>query len=468
LNGLPKKSVSRQMIERERARRHLVDFMMLDSRGQWQPAKHLTLLCNALEAVERGEVKRLMVFMPPRHGKSEVVSKKFPAWYLGRNPDREIILCSYAADLAYDFSRIVRNTLRDHEQIFSVKLAGDAQAVGRWRLEGRRGGLTAAGVGGSICGFGGNMLIVDDPFKNSQEAESATIRNSTWEWYRSTLRTRLAPSGAIVLVQTRWHEDDLAGQLLREAQGGGEQWQVLCMPAFAEDTGEYLWPERFTANEYDSLKTTLGSRLWASLYQQQPRPEEGGIFKRQWWKYYTVVPERFDTIIISWDCAFKGDDHSDYVVGQVWGKKGPDKYLLDQVRGKFDFPTTLMAIRSLCSKWPRAQAKLIEDKANGPAVIAMLKKEIPGLIAVTPEGGKIVRAQAVCADIEAGNVYLPDPIICKWAEDFVEECTSFPNGAHDDMVDAMTQALTRLNLYLKTPILVVPIGIESESGWRRF
>lgn len=428
----------------------LVNFLEEDGRGFWQRAPHLELLCEKLERVARGEILRLIVNLPPRHGKSEIVSKKFPAWYLGNYPDKEVITSSYSADLAYDFSRIARNTLRDNVGLFGVEIAKDSAAVGRWGLEKHRGGLAAAGVGGPITGRGAHVALIDDPFKNWEEAASKTIRDKVWEWYRSTLRTRLAPGGAIVLVMTRWHEDDLAGRLLEEAQADGEQWEVISLPAQAEDhdilgrqPGEWLWPERFPPHEYEKTKKAVGSKLWAALFQQRPSPEEGGLLKRGWWKFCRQAPAKFDEVIQSWDCTFKDASTSDYVVGQVWGRVAADKYLLDQVRARMDLPATLTAIRTLTAKWPQANAKLIEDKANGPAVIQMLQREIPGLIAVNPEGGKVVRAAAVSPDIEAGNVYLPDPSIAPWVHDFIEECAAFPNGANDDQVDACTQALTR-------------------------
>ncbi len=441
-----------QKIWEEDARNDLAFFLEFDSRGKWKPARHLLLLCEKMQAVERGEIERLMVFMPPRHGKSEVVSKKFPAWYLGRNPDKEIIIASYSADLAYDHSRIARNTLREWGYLWGVELAEDSQAVGRWSIAGRRGGLVSAGVGGPITGRGANVAIIDDPFKNWEEAASKKIRDNVWNWYRSTLRTRLAPGGSIVLVMTRWHDDDLAGRLLKEARSGaGEEWEVLSLPAVAKENdqlgrkaGEYLWPERFAPGEYEKTKKALGSRLWTSMYQQQPSPDEGGIFKRSWWKFYRKAPDRFDEVIQSWDMSFK-ETGTSYVVGQVWGRIGADKYLLDMVRDRMDFPAALLAVRTLSAKWPQARAKLVEDKANGPAVISTLKREIPGLIAVNPEGGKIVRAQAASPEVEAGNVYLPDPSIASWVHDFIEECAAFPNGENDDQVDAMTQAILRLS-----------------------
>lgn len=452
-------------LEKALAANKLEFFLQYESEGLWQPAKHLTLLCDKLEAVERGEIKRLMVFMPPRHGKSQVVSKKFPAWYLGRNPDNEIIITSYAADLAYDFSRIARNTLRDWGYLWDVQLAADSSAVGRWGIHKHTGALMAAGVGGPITGRGAHVAIIDDPFKNWEDASSETIRQKVWDWYLTTLRTRLAPGGAIVLVMTRWHEDDLAGRLLAEASIGGEKWEVISLAAEAEKDdplgrkpGEWLWPERYPPTEYEDTKTALGTQKWVALYQQRPSPPEGSIIKRQWWQYYREPPAKFDEIIQSWDCAFKDLSTSDFVVGQVWGRVGAEYYLLDQTRDRMDFPATLQAVQQLSNKWPRARAKLIEDKANGTAVIQVLKKEIPGIIAVEPQGGKEARASAVSPSIEAGNAYLPQN--APWVKDFVDECAAFPNGAHDDQVDAMSQALLR---FLGRPR--IRGVLEKPKGW---
>jgi hypothetical protein len=291
-----------------------------------------------LEAVERGEIKRLMVFMPPRHGKSEVVSKKFPAWYLGRNPEKEMIITSYSADVAEDFSRIARDTLEEWgPKIFGVTVAQDSKAVDRWGVqsvpkdpdekpEKYRGGLKAAGVGGSITGRGAHVAIIDDPFKGVEDSSSPTMRQKVYDWYKAVLWTRLAPGGAIILVMTRWHEDDLAGRLIKEMEKeDGEKWEIVELPAVAEENdilgrspGEGLWIERFGQAYYDKLKTTVGSKFFASLYQQKPRPGEGSTFKRRWFKYYKVKPSRFDEMLQSWDCTFKDAETSDFVVGQVW------------------------------------------------------------------------------------------------------------------------------------------------------
>jgi predicted phage terminase large subunit-like protein len=279
-----------------------------------------------------------------------------------------------------------------------------------------------------------------------------------WDQVMST-RLNDPKSGAMVIVMQRVHENDLAGHVLQ--QGGYEE---LKLPAEYEgsqqvtsigwrdprtELGELLWPERFGQAEVEALKRTMGSYAAAGQLQQRPSPAAGGILKRHWWKFYREAPRLFSEVIQSWDCAFKDTRTSDFVVGQVWGRNGADKYLLDQVRGRMDCPATIQAVKRLSEKWPQTHAKLVEDKANGPAVIATLKHEIVGLIAVNPEGGKEVRAHAVSPQIEAGNVYLPDPTIAPWIGGFIDECAAFPNGAYDDQVDAMSQALVRLGTHRK-------------------
>ena len=464
----------REQAKKELARRHLEDFLLYDGRGNWQTAKHLKVLTKALEDVETGvrakTSPRIIIAMPPRHGKSEVSTKKFPAWLLGRNPEWELVISSYSTELAYDFSKIARNTFAEHApELFRLNLAKDSGAVGRWGVEGHRGGLAAAGAGGPLTGRGAHVAIIDDPFKGAKEAESKTIRDNIWEWYRSVLRTRLAPGGAVILIMTRWHEDDLAGRLIQEAkQGTGEQFTVISMPAIAEDEddligreiGEVLWPERFDAEGYKAMKTAVGSRIWSALYQQRPSPPGGTTFKRQWFKFYVssqevkaklnlgqevaVLPKLFDKQVQSWDCTFKDSDDSDYVVGQIWAKKKADFYLLDQIRDKLSFVETIKAIRHMTTLHPEATAKYIEDKANGPAVISTLEKELSGIIPITPQGGKEVRANAVSPLFEAGNVYIPHPLECSWVDAFVDEYVAFPNAAHDDQVDAGTQALNKM------------------------
>jgi predicted phage terminase large subunit-like protein len=314
-----------------------------------------------------------------------------------------------------------------------------------------------------------NCLIIDDPIKNAEEAFSETIRRKHKDWYQSTLRTRLEPDGAIVLVMTRWNTDDLAGWLLEEAKKeGGEQWEVLSLPAIAEidndvlgrKKGEALFPERFPIDALLKTKTTSGSYFWAAMYQQRPAPEGGNIIHREWLKLYNYKLARdmkFEMIIQSWDMSFKETNDSSYVVGQIWGKKGADKYLLDQVRRQMGFVDTLSSFRLLTAKWPQATAKLVEDKANGTAVMDTLKHEIAGIVAVEPEGSKVARAYAVSPQFEAGNIYIPDSAL--WAQDYIEELVAFPNAMNDDQMDATSQGIK----YLINNVL--PVDIEDDEDY---
>lgn len=294
-----------------------------------------------------------------------------------------------------------------------------------------------------------NCLIIDDPFKDRAEADSPTIREKVWDWYTSTLYTRLAPGGGIILIQTRWHTDDLAGRLLQaEASGDGDKWRVVNFPAIAEadephrKQGEALHPERYPLEQLLKIKAAIGTRDWEALYQQHPTPEGGTIFHEEWLKYW--LPKdlpNFDQMVLSWDMTFKEGDASDFVVGQAWGRKGGDFYLVDQMRGRWGFTDTMEQFKRLAEKYPQATRKLVEDKANGPAVIDSLKHHISGIIPVEPDGSKVARAHAVTALFEAGNVYIPDPSLFPWVWEYITELTQFPSVAHDDQVDATTQAL---------------------------
>ncbi len=423
--------------------------------------RHIKLLAEYLMAVERGEISRLIIEMPPRHGKSETTTIKFPAWYLGRHPDRRIIIASHTASLAARFSMRARNDFAQFApEIWDLEVDHNVSAMYRWDVLNKKdesgsppGGVLAAGIGGPITGQGAHLAIIDDPVKDAEATNSKLQRDAVWDWYRFVLRTRLFPGAAVILVLTRWHEDDLAGRLLKQSSEdpAADQWEVLRLPAIAEESdpmgrepGGALWPEQYDETVLAATKASVGSYVWSALYQQSPQPPQGQIFKRDWWNFYRQAPFPFDEIIQSWDMAFKGTDASDFVVGQVWGRKKADKYLLDQVRARIDFPATIQAVKTLSAKWPQAHAKLVEDKANGPAVIDTLKREISGLIAIEPQGSKEARANAVSPQIESGNVYIPDPSIAPWIHDFIEECAAFPKGANDDQVDAMTQALLRL------------------------
>lgn len=429
----------------ERDRRRLASFAVRMYPG-YQTAAHITELIEALEWAVSTPNARLIVTMPPRHSKSVHVSELLPAWFLGRYPDKRIIAASHSAALAYTFSRRVRNQMQHPAWPFhDAQVADDKGAVQAWDIHDRRGGYIAVGVGGSPTGQGGDGIIIDDPLRSAADADSQTVRDSLWEWYQGTIRTRLEPGGFIIITATRWHEDDLTGRLLAAQETGGEQWRHLHMPAI-DTEGNALWPERWSASDLERVRAAVGSRVFEAQYQGRPAPDAGNVFNREWWRLYTEEPERgqFDQIIQSWDMTFRETKSGSYIVGQVWGTLGADRYLLDQVRFRGDFPKAVAAVRTMSEQWPESREKIVENKANGPAIVATLRNEIPGLIEVQPEGGKEARANAVAWQVESGNVYLPDPKLHPWSQELIDEAAAFPNGAHDDQVDALSQALLRL------------------------
>ena len=448
-------------------------FAWLASRGQWQVAPHLDLLAERLLDVAQGKLRRLLIQMPPRHGKSEFASAHFPAWYLGTFPDRRVILASYEHDFAASWGAKAKDRFAEYAPIlWRLWLRKDKQAADDWGIAGHAGGMVCAGVGGPITGRGADLLIIDDPVKSAEEANSETYRDRAWDWYRSTAYTRLEPGGAIILIQTRWHEDDLAGRVMAEAAKTGERWEVIKLPALAEGDdvlgraeGDPLWPARSPHPALAEIRDSIGPYWWQALYQQRPAPPEGALFRKDWWRFYTVadLPPQFDRVLQSWDMSFKDTAESSYVVGQVWGNKGARIYLLDQVRERMDFAKTLAAVQALSERWPAATMKLVEDKANGPAVISALQLKVRGLVPVKPQGGKLSRAQAILPLVAAGNIWLPNPQQQPWVEQFLAEASAFPVGAHDDQVDAMSQGLQRFLTAKDSPAEVDPLTMHPRS-----
>jgi predicted phage terminase large subunit-like protein len=488
-------------VDRELARKSLAEFTTY-TMPEYEMNWHHRLMCEYLDKFARLEITRLMIFCPPRHGKSELVSRRLPAYILGRNPDAPIITASYGADLARRMNRDVQRIIDSpsYQEIFpQTRLFGKnirTLAGGSWlrnsdefEIVEYSGYYRGAGVGGAITGMGMMYGIIDDPVKNRQDASSATIRQGLWDWYVSTFRTRLAPGGGILITVTTWHEDGLEARLLKlaESSPNADQWTVIRLPAIAEEPvasydirqpGEALWPGRYDNDELESTRLTLGSYEWNALYQQRPNPDSGGIFKRQWWRYWKPkgiklppvyvkaegelieieavdLPDSFDEVMQSWDLAFKDTKASDFVAGQVWARVGVSKYMLDYYKQRADINATIRAIESFTGKWPDAYAKLVEDKANGPAVIQLLQGKIDGLIAVNPEGGKVARAHAASPSVESHNVYLPHPALHGWVNEFIESCAVFPNGAHDDDVDTFTQAMIRWQNYSSSALIAV-------------
>jgi predicted phage terminase large subunit-like protein len=445
-------------IRNEFARRQLLAFTERTNpkyRAGWFHKLVAERLDSFLIDVEAMRSPRLIITCPPQHGKSELTSRRFPAYALGRNPDLKIIAASYAADRAFDFSNDVQRIIdsRIYHEIFPyTRIVGQyakamtaKRSAALFQVVGHHGRYRAAGILGGITGEPADVLIVDDPVKDFAEAISEATRESVWNWFTATAMPRVQEGGGVIVIMTRWHLDDLAGRLVEKQPG---VWRIVNFPAIAEHdeppyrlAGEPLSPERYSLEYLVSIRDggATSTYQWEALYQQNPSPIAGGIFKRDDWQFYRDLPESFSETLQSWDCTFKDTRGSDFVVGQVWGISGAGRYLLDQVRGQLTFSQTLAAIRQVSAKWPQAHRKLIEDKANGSAVIDTLRSEIPGLIAVNPEGGKEARAHAVSAFVQGHNVYLPAD--ASWVPGFIEECAQFPSGKHDDQVDAMTQAL---------------------------
>jgi predicted phage terminase large subunit-like protein len=435
----------------------------------WVHERICAELDRFLQAVVDGKSPRLMLTLPPRHGKSTLASRCFPAYVLGRYPDMSIIAASYSADLASRMNRDVQHIMEDepYAELFpSTKLArlGDRGAVrtsDMFDVVGHNGVYRSAGVGGGITGLGCQIAVLDDVIKDRASADSATVLQSVFDWYTSTLYTRLAPGGGIIIMNTRWSTQDLSGRLLEaQAKGEGDEWRVVNFPAIATEDeppyrrkGEALHPERYPLEALERIKVAIGTRDWEALYQQHPVPDGGAIFKDEWLQRTWLpkdLPARFDAVIMSWDLAFKSTDASDFVVGQLVGRHGADYYILDQLRGRWSFTESVTQVKELAerarARFPRVAPRiLIEDKANGPAVIDALKHEVSGIIPVEPDGSKEARAHAVTALFEAGNVLLPDRSLAPWVDEYRLELTRFPSGAFDDQVDATTQALRYLS-----------------------
>ena len=416
--------------------------------GKYNPAKHHFLLCNAVKRICDGELKKLMIFMPPRHGKSQTITESLPSYYNGIYPNKRVMVISYGDSLAKEFGRKNRLKVKEFgKELFDIELEPNNTSVSDFTIKNHVGGSYFSSILGGVTGRGADLLIIDDPIKTRQEAESETYRNRVWEEYQSSLSTRLMPGGAQIVILTRWHYDDLAGRLLTNEPG---EWEVISLSALAEENdplgrieGEPLWPEFGYDLEWAQKKQIeVGSKTWTSLFQQRPSPESGDVFRREWIKFYKALPE-LEEMALSVDASFKDKKSSDFCVIQCWGKSGANRYLIDQIKERMGFPATVSAIRTFSAKYPKAYLKLIEDKANGTAVIDYLKNEIMGMVPVEPKGGKEVRASAISPQWEAGNIYLPHPSIAPWINDFIEELLQFPQGKHDDQVDAMTQVLTR-------------------------
>lgn len=448
-----------ELKELETARKSYLDYVDYVHEKQWIRGKHLVKVCNTVQDFledklinDKGQIVNvLIVSMPPQHGKSQSITETLPSWYLGKFPDKRVIEVSYGDDLARKFGRRNKQKINEYgKKLFGIEISNESRSDTEFELKDHRGSMISRGIMAGLTGQPGDLIIVDDPIKNRAEADSETYRERIWDEWLNSIKTRLSAKGKVIVIQTRWHEDDLSGRIIKEKT---EKYYELNIPCEAQENdilgrnvGDALFPEIGKDNEWlkDFKKSYIGgqgSRAWNALFQGRPISQEGNLIRREWWKYYKVLP-KVAVKILSVDATFKDSDKSDFVVIQVWGKIGANMYLIDQVRNRMDFVQTIRAIEDMLNKHPDCTAKLIEDKANGSAIISVLRNKVGGIIPVNPIGGKEARVQAILPYIESGNVYLPENV--DWLQDYLNEASAFPNGKNDDQIDCTSQALNRL------------------------
>jgi predicted phage terminase large subunit-like protein len=415
---------------------------------QYEPAAHHRLLMAKLIGVSRGTIPRLMVFMPPGSAKSTYGSILFPAWYLARHPTDSLLAASHTTELAEKWGRRVRNLIEEHGPTLDISIAQDNAAAGRWAL-GQGGEYYAAGVGVGIAGFRADLAIIDDPVRSREDADSALVREKTWDWFKSDLSTRMKPGGRIVLIQTRWHEDDLAGRLLLSMQKGGDRWDVLSLPAVAgegdqlgRETGGVLWDDSYGYGDFLRHEhKTQSARNWSALYQQRPAPEEGTQFKAEWLRPYTTAPA-LETLAVYGGSDYAVTSHGgDYTCHVVIGLDRQDRaYLLDLWRGQSATDVWVREFIRLVKEWKpldwaeeqgqiaASMGPFIEDQCRRHKAYVN-REQFP------TRGDKAVRCQSMRGRMAVDGLYVPES--APWYPDFRAELLSFPAGRHDDQVDAL-------------------------------
>jgi predicted phage terminase large subunit-like protein len=454
------------LLKKEGWRLSLSRFASVCSNNKWIPYSWVDYLSDEVEKAAKKPNGRLIVNAPPRQGKSLLISKWLPIWYLDWFPSNRVILSSYGGDFAATWGKKVRDEFWSNTKLWT-KLKQDSKARNSWNTE-EGGGMHCAGVGGSVVGLGADLMIIDDPHKDWPEAMSPLMRTRVIDWFNGTLYHRLEPNGSIILIMTRWHENDLTGYLLNEHE---DDWDHINFPALAEEDddilgrkeGEALCPERYTAERLRQMEKNMGSFVFAGLYQQRPAPLQGGMVQKSWFKYYDSVPVNLDEVIQTWDLQFKATGTS-YCVGQVWGRKGANMYLIDQKRAKMGFNDQVQAIKNMSSRYPEATTKYIEDAADAQAVKDTLKDTIPGIVLTPTKGSKEANLAAVVGIIESGNVYLPSK--AEWLDAFLLEVSTFPNAVNDDQVDALSLALKRLKSDVGSFDFSLAQSGARENPWR--
>lgn len=472
-----KKQAAKEIAERRQARAVLLDYIVYSSQN-YKLSSFAETVCAALDKfildVQAGKRPILVLQAPPQHGKSEIVSRKLPAFLMGINPEWRIGTASYSTMLANSMAQDVRRNLASHEHksLFPLVLEKrkyDRNTISEFNAPGGAGSYVAVGIGSGLSGKRIDIGIIDDPTKDQQEALSDVTKENHWSWYQATFTSRLSQNSGTIIMATSWAEDDLPARIINQYRDD-LRLTLLQFPAINEP-GEVgynrdlprgpLVPQLHSLDKLLEQKGLMSDYWWSALYQQRPKALGGNVFKltndagQSCVQFYLPkdLPDKFDKVIDSWDCTFKDTDGTDYVVGQKWGKKGASCYLLHQIRGRLSFTKTAEKVKLLREMEPISREILIEDKANGPAVIDFLKKTVFGIQAIEPDGSKLARAHAVTSVWEGCNVWLPHPEIAPWIGDvkgnhkpdsFISELTVFDKGAHDDQVDAFTQAMRKL------------------------
>jgi len=427
---------------------HFIKFVKPDYQFNW----HHLVLIDALQRLSDRKYSRLVVMLPPRHGKSELVSRLFPAWCFCRNQNEQVIVASYALDLASamnrDCQRII--TSEKYAELFpEVKLSegesGYMRTTKRFDIVGGKGYYLASGVGGGITGAGATVGIIDDPVKNAEDADSKTIRDKTWEWYRTTFRTRFEPGAIEVICQTRWHDDDLTGRVLKGRKAGEE---VISLPALCEapeenrSIGDALWPERYSREALLETKEDVGTRSWIALYQQKPSDEDGGLIKKVWFprydpRKYSLANKKVNFFI---DTAYTSEEKNDPTAGIAYVKEGADYYVLEVSADWMEFNEQVKFTKDFSQRNGYTSLSIIrvEPKATGKSIVQVMKAGTDLNIkeGVSPKESKVSRVNSVSGVLEGGRVFLPEGM--EWVNNFLNECAAFPNAAHDDQVDCLT------------------------------
>lgn len=470
-----------ELTARRAARSRLQDYILYTN-PKYKVSEFSRAVCAALDQfiidVQAGKRPIVVFQAPPQHGKSEMASRKFPAYLMGKFQAWRIGAASYADSLAGTMAQDVRRNLasQEHQKLFTAptkKGKFDVDRMGEFTSPGGTGSYLGVGIGAGLTGRPIDIGIIDDPTRDQQEALSPVTKESHWNWYQSVFTTRLSENSGQIVMATSWAEDDLPGRILAQYLGNARlthlRFPAINLPSEVGYNSKLpegpLVPALHSLEKLREDQAGKSDYWWSAMYQQSPKSLGGNVFKDHGVQYYLPkdLPAKFDKVIASWDCTFKDTDGTDYVVGQVWGKLGARSYLLDQVRDRMGFSRTTAEVIGLRNKWPMTREILIEDKANGPAVIDVLKAQVPGLVPIEPDGSKLARAHAVTSYWEAHNIFLPHPETAPWIKAFVSEITMFPAGANDDQVDSMTQALRKL-YPLNGKITISPEALARAKG----